>query len=192
MTMIINTLISPWTHPTTGDTLIVNGEKTFLKRFTLTECGYLQSLISAIPCEVLSFGTNATIAIWQGGGNWGDLCLPLQDLRIKSFVDLLQYGLTIIGFPQSLYYRNSTFAAIHANQIKQNIKKGLYLTELESAKNLKLARSKVIFTWREHYSFEQAKHLYPFVDNRLVPDIAFQLGPYSTRTNCYGGRPPLS
>ena len=103
----------------------------------------------------------------------------LQDLRIKSFVDLLQYGLTIIGFSQSLYYRNSTFAAIHANQIKQNIKKGLYLTELESAKNLKLARSKVIFTWREHYSFEQAKHLYPFVDNRLVPDIAFQLGPFS-------------
>jgi exopolysaccharide biosynthesis predicted pyruvyltransferase EpsI len=42
-----------------------------------------------------------------------------------------------------------------------------------------LAHSKVILTWREHESYELALQLYPYVRNLLVPDIAFQLGPYA-------------
>jgi exopolysaccharide biosynthesis predicted pyruvyltransferase EpsI len=42
-----------------------------------------------------------------------------------------------------------------------------------------LAHSKVILTWRERESYELALQLYPYVRNLLVPDIAFQLGPYA-------------
>ena len=45
--------------------------------------------------------------------------------------------------------------------------------------SLLLAQSKLIFTWREEGSYEEAKRLYPFVTNKLVPDIAFQLDPLS-------------
>lgn len=55
---------------------------------------------------------------------------------------------------------------------------------LDSNHGLELARAKVTFMWREEASWEEGSKLYPFVTNVLVPDMAFQLGPYSPiRTN---------
>lgn len=166
-----------------GDTLLTLGELAFLRdggNFTVTECKYVQAKAHAPPChDVLLSGTcNATVALWQAGGNWGDLYLPIQSKRMKSFVDLLHYGFTIVGMPQSMYYRNATIRTQHADMLKRNIMEGLQLTELESSKNLHLVRSKVILTWREQESYKQARKLYPFATNKLVPDIAFQLGPF--------------
>ena len=39
-------------------------------------------------------------------------------------------------------------------------------------------KSTVVLSWRESESFHKAQQLYPYVTNILVPDIAFQLGPY--------------
>jgi exopolysaccharide biosynthesis predicted pyruvyltransferase EpsI len=52
-------------------------------------------------------------------------------------------------------------------------------SRLDTPEGLALAHSKVTFTWREQESYEEAKKLYPFVRNMVVPDIAFQLGPYA-------------
>ena len=35
----------------------------------------------------------------------------------------------------------------------------------------------MILTWRQEDSYHQASSLYPLVDNRLVPDAAFMIGP---------------
>jgi hypothetical protein len=50
---------------------------------------------------------------------------------------------------------------------------------LDTPEGLELAHSKVIFTWREQESYEEAQKVYPFVRNMVVPDIAFQLGPFA-------------
>ena len=40
------------------------------------------------------------------------------------------------------------------------------------------APERVVLTWREKESYNEAVKIYPFVRNILVPDIAFQLGPF--------------
>jgi hypothetical protein len=50
---------------------------------------------------------------------------------------------------------------------------------LDTKKGIELAQSRTIFMWREQESFEEASRLYPFVTNMVVPDMAFQLGPYA-------------
>jgi len=46
------------------------------------------------------------------------------------------------------------------------------------------SKRRVTLMWRERDSYRQAIKLYPFVTNVVVPDMAFQLGPYDPiRTN---------
>jgi exopolysaccharide biosynthesis predicted pyruvyltransferase EpsI len=40
-----------------------------------------------------------------------------------------------------------------------------------------VTQDQIILTWRQENSYNEALHLYPFVDNRLVPDIAFMIDP---------------
>ena len=80
--------------------------------------------------------------------------------------------------PQSLFYSDDKSRKSETLKLRQNIQKGLKLNELDSPKSLKITKEKLIFTWREVESYEQAQELYPFATNKLVPDIAFQLGPF--------------
>ena len=50
--------------------------------------------------------------------------------------------------------------------------------------------STVALSWREHESFHKAQQLYPFVTNILVPDIAFQLGPYHDQQHSPDNKTP--
>jgi exopolysaccharide biosynthesis predicted pyruvyltransferase EpsI len=54
---------------------------------------------------------------------------------------------------------------------------------LDTDEGLKYAKSRAILMWREQESYEEALRLYPFVSNMLVPDMAFQLGPYAPIRN---------
>jgi exopolysaccharide biosynthesis predicted pyruvyltransferase EpsI len=54
---------------------------------------------------------------------------------------------------------------------------------LDTEEGLKYAKSRAIFMWREKESHEEALGLYPFVSNMVVPDMAFQLGPYAPIRN---------
>merc|ERR1712042_233210 len=40
-----------------------------------------------------------------------------------------------------------------------------------------MSKNQMVLTWRQKESYEKGKHWYPLVDNRLVPDIAFMIGP---------------
>ena len=58
----------------------------------------------------------------------------------------------------------------------------------KSAASLLMAQSKFIFTWREEGLYEEAKRLHPFVTNKCVPDVAFQLDTLSVFDHEITGR----
>jgi exopolysaccharide biosynthesis predicted pyruvyltransferase EpsI len=155
---------------------------------------------------------NNKYALWHAGGNWGDLWRDAQDVRIDSFKTLLQHDYTIIGMPQSLYYSAKYLQDVDVQEIKEKIVVGLGIvkeqleqdwggddqfrgggqddrpkpintTALDDPKIRELAHSRVTFTWREQESYDLAVQIYPFVKNVVVPDIAFQLGPYKEIRN---------
>jgi hypothetical protein len=69
-------------------------------------------------------------------------------------------------------------------QIHDNIREGLGLqipqndTATAEAQLVAMASHRVIWTWREQVSYERGQRYLPFCTHLLVPDIAFQLGPY--------------
>jgi exopolysaccharide biosynthesis predicted pyruvyltransferase EpsI len=51
-------------------------------------------------------------------------------------------------------------------------------SKLDTYAGVQLAKSRVTFTWREQESYDKAVQLYPYVNHMIVPNIAFQLGPF--------------
>ncbi|KAG7370062.1 polysaccharide pyruvyl transferase [Nitzschia inconspicua] len=172
-------LFGPAYHSNVGDHMITLGEVEFLSRLgvkipeEIDECGqFWQDLIP--DCEELTwwkkenFDANGTPVILHGGGNWGDIWPRNQHFRIRSLDTLLQKNFTILGMPQSLYYHNDTLKKMDAQQIE---------AILSSFKGTLTAQP--TFLWRDQYSYDQAVVLYPSARNVLIPDIAFQIGPYN-------------
>jgi pyruvyl transferase EpsO len=162
-------LLDPAYHPNLGDTLLTLGTERFLHDLGLADtpqCLYTNSQLmkKQLPKCSATMMTSKTIALWHAGGNWGDLYTMPQHKRLPSIGQLLQHNVTVIGMPQSLYYKKEQNAWNDAKKLK-----GYVGTQ----------KDKVILTWREQTSYDQALKLYPFVQNRLVPDIAFQLGPFA-------------
>jgi exopolysaccharide biosynthesis predicted pyruvyltransferase EpsI len=92
--------------------------------------------------------------------------------RLLTFYSLLERNITILQMPQSLYY------SPEAISLGLDIKEADIIKHaIESTVGLSRGKTKVILTWREESSFFRAQELYPFVDNRLIPDIAFMIGP---------------
>ena len=111
-----------------------------------------------------------------------------QKIRIKSLSDLLEMNYTILGMPQSLYYRNPPQADLDAHAMKRYISNGLGRPEtrgnqtyVDTDAGRAAATDRVTLCWREVESYERAQQLYPYVNNIIVPDIAFQLGPYTPK-----------
>jgi exopolysaccharide biosynthesis predicted pyruvyltransferase EpsI len=194
-------LVDPAYHRNVGDHMITLGELVFLQRLqqlfnpnlSVSQCGYIQHGGFVPHCDSYFASTtyktrqtqqsqhytNNKIALWHGGGNWGDLWRIAQEYRIPSFAKLLQQNYTIVGMPQSLYYGSAAVRDRDTTILKQGIESALMATTNGTTRITENANSlRVVLTWREHESYEQAKSLYPFVENVLVPDIAFQLGPY--------------
>ena len=106
-----------------------------------------------------------------------------QTSRIDSFASLLKHNYTILGMPQSLYYSKPDMAESDRDVIQSYVVQGLTndkdVTWLESREGQQESKRRVTFTWREVESYEEAQRLYPFANNLIVPDIAFQLGPFN-------------
>jgi len=179
-------LVDPAYHGNVGDHMLTLGEIEFVKglKYELLQCDLIQGNQFYPNCGDFSEykRQGAKIALWHAGGNWGDLWRIAQDVRIKTFKDLLAQGFTVIGMPQSLHYESKDLEKQDVQVMKENIAAGLGLSSpsaLNKNPGKKESQSRLIFTWREEESFEKAKKLYPFADNRLMPDIAFQIGPYA-------------
>jgi exopolysaccharide biosynthesis predicted pyruvyltransferase EpsI len=189
-------LVDPAYHSNVGDHMITLGELAFLpttsrdhqQRRDIYQCSYVQAGTYAPPCaEEIPRHCHAaavaapTTAVWHGGGNWGDLWRRAQQPRIDSFHDLLNAGCAVLTMPNSWYYRNKETERDDIARIRRNIVRGLGLADTISNEALSLiATQRVAFTWREVVSHERAVQSFPFVTNVLVPDIAFQLGPYQS------------
>ena len=70
--------------------------------------------------------------------------------------------------PQSLKYDNKISEAKEAAD---------WMTRLAGSGSKGSLKTRAILTWRQRNSFEEGQVLYPLVNNKLVPDIAFMIGP---------------
>jgi len=166
-------LIDPSYTFNIGDSLIVYGELVLMERLGYsnhTECHILQSMGRSRNCGDFSHLADGGMAWWTGGGNWGDLCCreAFTIRRMRSFTQLVLKGKTVIGMPQSLHYHNQSLELSDAADWMANVTQEV---------GEKLAKEKIVLTWRQRNSFAQGKSIYNLLDNRLVPDMAFMIGP---------------
>lgn len=124
------------------------------------------------------------VAVWHGGGNFGDLWPQAQEPRIESLAPLLKAGFAIVTMPNSWFYSDAPTEARDVARLRAAVADGLGLDRAAAATDGALARrgapERVVFCWRERVSWERgARHL-SFATHVLVPDIAFQLGPYAS------------
>lgn len=207
-------LVDPAYHANVGDHMISVAEQVYVQRHKMphgayyAECSYYQAGPWAPPCDKVlqsvaadgggdgggssssaSLDRPSSVALWHGGGNWGDLWDEIHDRRTRSMGFLLSRNFTVIGMPQSLYFRDPHVAAANAREFRRAVAAGLGLLDTDNDGNGKdvanndnllqeRLQSRLILTWREQESLDQAQKLYPYVQHTLMPDIAFQLGPY--------------
>ena len=162
-------LVGPAYHGNVGDNMLNYGELVLMEYFSRnnTECGVAQSARKIVDCGNFEKFKNNSLALWHAGWNWGDVWV-LNIHRIKSFLPMLQKNMTIIGMPQSLHYNNNDLKQKEAENLKKIIEQTIGTVQ---------SKHQIILTWRQENSYNEALHLYPFVDNRLVPDIAFMIDP---------------
>ena len=72
------------------------------------------------------------------------------------------------GMPQSFHYQNKDHEVKDAKEWMKNI-----AVQVKTEK----IKERIILTWRQPDSYESGSILYPLADNRLVPDVAFMIGP---------------
>lgn len=168
--------IDPSNHGNFGDTLLAQGVYEFLARFgygkrNLEVCRVHQAHAQTPECGDFRQFSNEGIklAVWHPGGNWGDLWNAVHQNRMRTFRDLLKNNFTVVGFPQSLHFGNLKNLDNDVALLRQMIK--------ESGVSMEVAKERIILTWRQQNSYDTAMDNYGFVQNLLVPDIAFQVGP---------------
>lgn len=182
-------IVDPAFHANVGDNMIYQGELGFLKPLgyegsSVEHCGYAQSeSFAKIKCKIYlqDDNTGNSFALWHGGGNWGDLWRRTHAQRIPSFETLLKKNFTVIAMPSSFHYASEQVRQQDTVNMKKYIASGIGRADLEDEAARNESASRVVFSWRERKSFEEATKEYPFATNLLVPDIAFHLGPYEQR-----------
>lgn len=192
-------LVDPANHKNVGDSMITLAELTLLEKLgynridgpapLVKQCRYWQAQKPMEHCEdaMLNWAISPssqqypTPALWQGGGNWGDLWPKAHSPREKSMEPLLRNNYMVVSMPQSLYFQNPNNELRSTSAMKGSIARGLGRDDhfLDSNEGRKQAAARVVLSWREHHSYDKSQQLYPFATHILVPDSAFQLGPFS-------------
>jgi len=159
------TIVDPAYHFNVGDNMISYAELLLLSNLghTCSECGLEQSLGMNDRCDFHARNTS-NLALWHGGGNWGDLYPKVHSARLRSFIDLRSKNVTIVGMPQTRYFESND-AHEHDREVINEL--------VESGLKLRLA-------WRDEQSFIDALNTYVGVDSFLSPDIAFLIGPLTS------------
>jgi pyruvyl transferase EpsO len=165
--------IDPAQHGNLGDAFIVEGTHRLLARlgispYNIYTCRESQARLRG-QCDYTPWlKKDKFIAIWHGGGNWGDGWDFVQRPRIASMKKLItKSNATIISFPQSMYYVKEEIQFDDAEKLNR------WIQETNTS-------SKLVLSFRQENQIELAKSLYPRADVRLVPDIAFMIGPLLT------------
>jgi exopolysaccharide biosynthesis predicted pyruvyltransferase EpsI len=187
-------LVDPAYHSNVGDHMITLGELQFLSQFAqnIQQCSYTQAGSFVPPCRnvlaqlhMANKNNDTMVAVWHGGGNFGNLWPLAQQARIASLAPLLQAGYTVVAFPNSWYYTDTVMQQRDVQQLRYGLVQGLLGPKSQDEANAvsdddlrQLASHRVVWTWREHESYQRGIEQLPYCTHLLVPDIAFQLGPY--------------
>ena len=152
--------IDPAYMDNAGDNFIVYGSLIFMEKMGFrnhTECNVLSSNGFSPNCGNFSQFEEGGVAVWHGGGNWGDIWSREELLltRLKSIATLAKKGKIVVGFPQSIHYNNKDLQTQDAQ---------MFMGKLSDFQGD--LKKNVILTWRQENSFTLAKDLYPLVGNR--------------------------
>jgi exopolysaccharide biosynthesis predicted pyruvyltransferase EpsI len=177
-------LVDPAYHANVGDHMLTLGEFVFLRGLgvhpleEVIQCGPDHQHKVAL-CHSLKWWTDPNAeklpALSHAGGNWGDLWPRHQKLRNQMIKMYAERNMLLISMPQSLYYENKDFEREDSMTIEESLTSG-------EINNQNVSKSTNIYLlWREKFSLTEANRLYPHATNILMPDIAFQLGPYEAQ-----------
>ena len=160
-----------------GDNFIVYGTLIFIEKMGYlehTECHVYASQNLVQNCGNFSQFGDGGIAIWQGGGHWGDLYgyEIRSKKRFQSIITFAKNKKVLIGFPNSLHYKNTNLQAQDAEMLMGN------LSDLDPGD----LKKNIILSWRQENSFSLAKDLYPLVGNRYHENIMLKI--YCDRNIC--------
>lgn len=172
--------IDPAYHHNVGDTLITQGTLKFMGTDkNITQCSYIQADGHSFPpCNevIREFSAKPNVlAVWQGGGNWGDLYPFHHRKRIQSIPLLLDAGFNVLAMPSSYFYKDRRAESRDQKRIHNAALTYFRQNNGSLASN---STERLVFAWREQYSYKRATEMFPFATNLLVPDMALQLGPY--------------
>ena len=76
---------------------------------------------------------------------------------METFIQLVLKGKTVVGLPQSLHYNNKDYERSDAED---------WMARVKEKVGEKLAREKMVLSWRQENSFSNGQKLYPLLDNR--------------------------
>jgi exopolysaccharide biosynthesis predicted pyruvyltransferase EpsI len=177
-------LVDPAYHASVADHMLTLGALVFLRGLgvhpseEVIQCGpSYQRTVER--CDRLKWWTDPNVerlpALSHAGGNWGDLWPKHHKLRNQLIQKYAERNLLLIVMPQSLYYANKDLEMEESMAIEESL--------MPSGNNSQNASksTNIYLLWREHFSLNEAKRLYPHATNILMPDIAFQLGPYEAQ-----------
>ena len=85
--------------------------------------------------------------------------------------------LVVIGMPQSLHFDDEDLEKRDAKEFMDQLIGERHMDSPMIKERFNHLERHIILTWRQENSYMKAKELYPLVDNRLVPDMAFMIGP---------------
>ena len=76
---------------------------------------------------------------------------------MRTFIQLVEKGRTVIGMPQSLHYNNKELERSDAQHWMDSVRQAVGESE---------ARQRMVLTWRQTDSLQAGSSLYPLLDNR--------------------------
>ena len=176
-------LFDPAYHANVGDHMLTLGEMVFLRGLgvhpmdEVLQCGPNYQKVVA-HCDNLKWWNDPTMilpGLTHAGGNWGDLWPSHNKLRNQVIKKCVERNMLLISMPQSLYFENKDLERNDSMTIESALMTGEGNTQNANKS------TNVYLLWREHYSLNEANRLYPHANNILMPDIAFQLGPYEAQ-----------
>lgn len=164
-------LVDPAFHENIGDNMLFAGELVLAQHLGWAEsnvdiCAGKQTMGRGENCTFK--GLNHSLITFHAGGNWGDLYPLVHRQRLERVFRILKYGsqTTVLIFPQSMRYEST--------KKRQHDARGLN----QAVRECSPRGCKLVLMWRQRDSYDDALRLYPHATNRLVPDVAFALGPY--------------
>ena len=145
-----------------GDALIWLGQLEILRRLGIRVRG-VGRMGSVDSSEIERLFPHVVILL-AGGGDFGDLWCDTQIHR--EAVIRASHGRRVVQLPQTLCFRDERNVAAVGQVLMDH--------------------GDVLLTWRDAKSHRSAQELFPGVESRLLPDVAFGVGPMERSVGAEG------